>query len=218
MEVHERIIEEATKQFLRYGTRSVTMDGIASSLGISKRTVYENFKDKTELVYTCLDTLTEEHEKRYQEIIFTPGNVIEIIFSFIREGIKNMNSINPVYFLDMKKYYQKKWNEMQETNLSNVSKLTRNLLKKGMEEGLFRQDINIPIIVKLFYEQMRLLSDEKIFPHDEYNFTDTFQNLTINFMRGISTARGIELIDEIIKKKKDETSHALSFTQEKHYK
>jgi len=202
MEIRDRIIEEATKEFLLYGTRSVTMDGIAAALGISKRTVYENFKDKTELVYTCLDTLSKQHENKNQEIITTPCNVIDIIFSFMREGIKAMTSINPVFFLDMKKYYPEKWNEIQEAGTKNAFNMSCNLLKKGIKEGLFRKDINIPIVAKLFNEQMNLLADEKIFPHDEYNFPDLFQSLTINFMRGISTLKGIEIIDEITGRQK----------------
>jgi TetR/AcrR family transcriptional regulator, cholesterol catabolism regulator len=202
MEIRDRIIEEATKEFLLYGTRSVTMDGIAVALGISKRTVYENFKDKTELVYTCLDTLSKQHENKNQEIITTPCNVIDIIFSFMREGIKAMTSINPVFFLDMKKYYPEKWNEIQEAGTKNAFNMSCNLLKKGIKEGLFRKDINIPIVAKLFNEQMNFLADEKIFPHDEYNFPDLFQSLTINFMRGISTLKGIEIIDEITVRQK----------------
>jgi len=202
MEIRDRIIEEATKEFMLYGTRSVSIDNIAAALGISKRTVYENFRDKTDLVYTCLDTLAKEHENKNHIIITTPCNVIETIFSFMREGIKAMTSINPVFFFDMKKYYPKKWNEIQEANVKNAFSLTRNLLNKGIKEDLFRKDINISIVAKLFHEQMNLLADEKIFPHDEYNFPDVFQNLTINFMRGISTTKGIEIIDEITSRQK----------------
>ena len=120
----------------------------------------------------------------------------------MREGIKAMTAINPVFFFDMKKYYPKKWKVIQEANTKNAFTLTQNLLEKGIKEDLFRQDINIPIVAKLFHEQMNLLADEKIFPHDEYNFPDIFQNLTINFMRGISTAKGIEIIDEISSRQK----------------
>jgi TetR/AcrR family transcriptional regulator, cholesterol catabolism regulator len=198
MEVKEKIIEEGTRQFLRYGIRNVTMDGIAAALGMSKRTVYETFKDKTELVHTCLDTLKHKHKERNQEIISTSQNVLETIFSFMQEGIKAMNAINPVFFRDMKKIYPQKWNNMQEENEKESFNLATKLLQKGIEEGLFRKDINIPIVAKLFHEQMNLLADEKIFPREEYNYADVFQNLTINFMRGLSTKKGIELIDSIL--------------------
>ncbi len=199
MEQRERILEEATEQFFRYGIRNVTMDEIAAALGISKRTVYEIFKDKTELVVSCLQELSRKQELKNDEIISVTGNVIETIFLFMQEGIKVMNSINHVFFSDLKKYYPKIAKTIHEKNIQNSYNLTYKLLYKGLNEGLFRKDINIPIVSRLFHEQMNMISDEKIFPRDEFNHTEVFQSLVINFMRGISTSQGIEMIDNIIK-------------------
>jgi TetR/AcrR family transcriptional regulator, cholesterol catabolism regulator len=201
MEIRDKIIEEATKQFMLYGIRNVTMDDLATSLGISKRTVYETFTDKTELVHKCLETLKQKHEEKTREIITSSRNVIITIFTFMKEGIKSMTSINPVFFLDMQKLYPGTWNCLSEENAKKTFDLSKELLERGVKEGLFRQNINIPIVAKLFHEQMNLLADEKIFPRDEFNYADVFQSLTINFMRGISTNKGIELIDEIINEK-----------------
>ncbi|WP_372931765.1 TetR/AcrR family transcriptional regulator [Mariniphaga sediminis] len=197
MEISDRVIDEATRQFLQFGIRNVTMDGIASALGMSKRTVYEMFKDKTELVHACLRVLREKHKERNERIISSSGNVIETIYSFMQEGIKAMNSINPVFFRDMKKFYPETWDSLHENNEKEKFELSKKLLHKGIEEGLFRPDIHVFIVAKLFHEQMNLLADEKIFPRDEYSFADVFQGLTINFIRGISTTKGIELIDKM---------------------
>ncbi|HDR52947.1 MAG TPA: TetR/AcrR family transcriptional regulator [Mariniphaga anaerophila] len=198
MEIRERIIEEATRQFLQYGVRNVTMDGIAASLGMSKRTVYELFKDKTSLVHSCLEVLAEKHKSKNEEIQHSSKNVIETIFSFMQEGIKAMNAINPVFFRDLEKLYPKTWDNLRMENEKEALSLSQELLHKGISEGLFRQEINISIVAKLFYQQMNLLADEKIFPRNEYNYSDVFQSLTINFMRGISTTKGIELIDKML--------------------
>jgi TetR/AcrR family transcriptional regulator, cholesterol catabolism regulator len=198
MEIHERIIEEATRQFLQFGIRNVTMDGIASALGMSKRTVYETFKDKNELVHTCLDVLKEKHRERNEQIISSSQNVVETIFSFMQEGIKAMNSINPVFFRDLEKLYPKAWDNLRTKNEKEALSLSQELLQKGISEGLFREEINIPIVAKLFHQQMNLLADEKVFPRNEYNYSAVFQSLTINFMRGISTGKGIELIDSML--------------------
>jgi AcrR family transcriptional regulator len=198
MEVRKKIIDEATRQFLQYGVRNVTMDGIAASLGMSKRTVYELFKDKTSLVHSCLEVLAEKHKSKNEEIQHSSKNVIETIFSFMQEGIKAMNSINPVFFRDLEKLYPKTWNNLHMENEKEALSLSQELLQKGISEGLFRQEINIPIVAKLFYQQMNLLADEKVFPRNEYNYSDVFQSLTINFMRGISTTKGIEFIDKML--------------------
>ncbi|NLO01597.1 MAG: TetR/AcrR family transcriptional regulator [Bacteroidales bacterium] len=212
MEIRDKIIKETLNKFLTYGIRNVTMDGIAANIGISKRTVYEIFKDKTELIHTCLKQLKQDHEEKNHEIISSSRNVIETIFAFMREGIKGMSSINPVFFMDMKKFYSSTWNSLTEENEKNVLSMTVKLLEEGIEEGLFRSDIKITIVAKLFYEQMNLLADEKVFPRDLFNYADVFQSLIINFVRGISTQKGIEIIESNIK---DETSQILSFTQEK---
>jgi TetR/AcrR family transcriptional regulator, cholesterol catabolism regulator len=198
METGDRIIEEATRRFLQFGIRNVTMDEIAAELGISKRTVYENYKDKTALVHQCMQNLVRHHEEKTREVLFTSKNVIEIISEFMQEGIKAMNSINPVFFHDMKRFYPEIWNSFHQKKLDQSYELIETLLKKGIQEKLFRDNIDLKIVAKLFYEQNNIIMDENIFPRNEFNFPDIYQNLTINFMRGISTGKGIDIIDKMI--------------------
>jgi TetR/AcrR family transcriptional regulator, cholesterol catabolism regulator len=198
METEDRIVEEATRQFLHFGIRNVTMDGIASELGISKRTVYENYKDKTALVYQCMENLFRQHEAKTSAVLSTSKNVIEIISVFMQEGMKAMNAINPVFFHDMKRFYPEIWTSFHQKNLDQSYQLIEKLLRKGIEEKLFRENIDLKIVAKLFFEQNNIIMDENIFPRNEFNLPDIFQNLTINFMRGISTTKGIEIIDKMI--------------------
>jgi len=198
MEVRERIIEEATRLFFQYGIRSITMDEIAVSLGISKRTVYETFKDKTELIHTCLRDLIRQRDERSQEVIASSANVIEAIFTSMQDGIKAINTINPLFFHDLKKYYPVIWKTLHEENKEKHYNLTYTQLRKGVNEGLFRKDIHIGIVSKLFHEQVNLISDESVFPREQYELTDLFKNLMINFVRGISTQKGIDLVDKML--------------------
>ncbi|MDD4225122.1 MAG: TetR/AcrR family transcriptional regulator [Mariniphaga sp.] len=199
MEIQDRIVENATKQFLQFGIRNVTMDGIATELGISKRTVYENYKDKTELVRQCMEYMFRQHEMKTREVIATSKNVIVVITVFMRVGMQAMNAINPVFFQDMKKFYPAIWKIYHQRNLAQSFQMIEKLLKQGIQEKLFREDINLKIISKLFYEQNNMIMDENIFPRNEFNLPEIFQNLTINFLRGISTNRGIKIIDELMK-------------------
>ncbi len=198
MEVRDRIIEEATKQFFQFGIRNVTMDEIAVTLGISKRTVYEIFKDKSELVQTCIGKLTEYQDKNIVKVVSESSNVIEAIFVFMREGIKAMNSINPVFFKDFEKLYPALWRKLEKEALAKRLELSVKLLTAGVDQGLFRKDMNTEIVSKLFHTQINLLTDDTVFPRDKYNHAEVFQNMIINFTRGISTQRGIEIIDKIL--------------------
>lgn len=198
MELQKRILDEATLQFFRYGIRNVTMDDIAAALGISKRTVYEVFRNKTELVVSCLKELALQQDKKNKEIIENSGNVIESIALFIQEGIKVMNSINPVFFTDLQKFYPVITDTVFKESDKKRFDLTHQLLTKGIEEGIFRNDINVPIVAKLFHEQINVITDDRMFPRNKFNHVEVFKNLVINFMRGISTANGIAIIEEII--------------------
>ncbi len=198
MEVRGRIIEEATKQFFQYGIRNVTMDDLAVALGISKRTVYETFKDKRELVETCIRKLNAEQDVRVKNIVPKSENVIEAIFVFMQDGIKAMNSINPVFFKDLEKLYPEFCKELEAKNKVEREKLFEKLLSKGITQGLFLSNVDIHIISKLFHEQVGLLADDRVFPSDKYNHADVFRNIVINFVRGISTSKGILIIDKIL--------------------
>lgn len=196
MEVKDRIIEEAIRQFMKFGVRHVTMDDLANNLAISKRTVYEVFKDKNELITTCMQHLSWQQEARQNELLDSTQNVIELMISTMQEGIKAFNSINPVFFYDLKKYYPMVWNqkhlEQREKSLNHI----HTQLRKGINEGLFRKDFDIELVSKLFYEQMNLIGDDTIFPKEDYNYADLFKNLMINFIRGISTRKGIDVIEQ----------------------
>lgn len=198
MELRKRILEEATAQFFKYGIRNITMDDIAAALGISKRTVYEIFRNKTELVVSCLRELSEKQEKRNKELISQSDNVIETIFAFMKDGIKVLDLINPVFFSDLTKFYPVIAETIHKENTKIRYTLTFQLLNRGVEEGIFRKDINVPIVTKLFHEQINVFSDDKMFPRNQFNRAEVFENLVINFMRGISTSTGIAIIEDII--------------------
>jgi TetR/AcrR family transcriptional regulator, cholesterol catabolism regulator len=200
MELRNRITKEATHQFFQYGIRNVTMEDIAVSLGISKRTIYETFKDKKELIQTCLEHLSEEQDGLTQTILEGSGNVVEAIFAFMQLKIKAIDSIHPAFLKDLKKYYPWIFNRLHSAHTEKGHDLSRRFLETGIQEGIFRKEINVAIIVKLFFAQMNLIAGENLFSRNEYDLKDILKNMVINYMRGISTKRGIDLIDDMTNK------------------
>ncbi len=198
MEIRDRIIEQSIQSFMKYGIRHVTMDDIANNLGISKRTLYEVFKDKNELLNTCMKRLEQMQDENHRKLTAECSNTLEVMIRTMQEGLKYMDLINPVFFSDLKKYYPMVWEEKQREHTTKGLNKIHTQLRKGINEGLFRKDFDIKIVAKLFHEQMNLIGDDNIFPKDEYNFQDIFKNLVINFVRGISTRKGSELIDHIL--------------------
>ena len=199
MDVRKRILTEATNLFFHYGIRNITMDAIAEKLGISKRTIYETFKDKNELLISCFEEYSKERYKVNEEIIKNSQNVLAAICSFIQSGAMAIDLLNPAFFSDMRKHYNDIWVLASKQQNEKNYNLAFRLLRKGINEGIFRKDINIDIVVKIILAQMKLLVDNEVFSSDKYSRSEVLKNMVINFIRGIATNKGIELIDSLEK-------------------
>lgn len=196
MDIKEKIVSGSLKLFTNYGIRSITMDMIAEQLGISKRTIYENFKDKDELLKSCIEAGMITQKAIAEEIMNNSENVIDSTIKFMRYHVNMLKTVNPAFFRDIKKYYQ----EINEKTIDcsdkhNISKLI-DLLDKGILENLFRVQINKEIVANLIYEQFKLIGNQEVFPEEKYPLADVFENLVINFLRGIATEKGLLLIDK----------------------
>jgi len=199
MDTKERIISESLKLFMRYGIRSVTMDTIAENLGISKRTIYELFSTKDELIKACFDHISAMDEKQYQEIQKNSDNVIEAFLHSIRRSVELMKSISPLFFHDIKKYYPELFKCTGKKHSKKGYDRIIHFIKKGKEEGYLREDINEDITTKLIMEQFNIMGNEELFPHEKYNRSELLENIAVNFVRGIATEEGLKIINNFNK-------------------
>lgn len=196
MELKDRIIEESIKQFFQRGVRAITMDDVAKKMGISKRTLYEMFKDKDDLLVHCLQFFDGERKRVVQQVRETAPDIIAVFFSFLQLGVQSFKTINPLFVLDLKKYHYEVWYEFDRQFEIQDIELNTSILSEGIEEGLFRSDINKDVVTKILMAQMRILADEEVFPSNQYSKMEVFENILINYVRGISTEKGIRKIDE----------------------
>jgi len=192
--VKQRIIEEASKLFGRSGVRSITMDDLARHLGISKRTIYENFKDKETLLIACIDTFQIQSRAFSEKVFLEADNVADAILVMLRQEAEHAMQRKFNMIEDIRKYYPHVFKELltrfQEDRCSDFEQI----LKRGIKEGVFRENLNSEIIVHFFSSQA-----QDIAQHDDYlskfSRNDVFENLTMTFLRGICTAKGLEIID-----------------------
>ncbi len=197
--IKNRIIREALILYLRYGIRNTTMDQLATHLSISKRTIYENFKDKDELVGLCIDLITTEQRQAYDAIIDEADNVIDAILNFFQHGMNSFRLINYTFHSDLKKYYPKIWSSKIIEIKQYQFNATYKLLRRGINEKIFRKDLHIEIVAKIFMEQINLITDSDIFPPEQYSKAAVFENMAVSFIRGICSAKGLELIGKFLK-------------------
>jgi len=197
MSIQERILDGAATLFKTYGIKSVTMDQLASHLGISKRTIYENFTDKDELLTGVLTMMTEKQKILTQRIIDESENAIVAIFRILEISRNHLQDLSPAFFADIKKYH----NDFLNMNSGKCEMPDyRNNIRvviKGMEEGLFRKDINPELVNRCLYSLGKSTMDSDLYPLELFSLRDIVKNVYINYLRGISTAKGIDLIDRL---------------------
>jgi AcrR family transcriptional regulator len=199
MELKDRIIEQAYTLFFQYGIRAITMDEISSHMGISKRTIYEVFKDKDELLACCIKQMQQLHKQKHAAILANSSNTIEAFFKFLLEGIQAIKTINPLFFKDIQKYHSTLWKKTMCEQEAHKYESMQQMIEKGVSESLIRSDINPAIVTRIMFEQMNILSNEEVFPPDRFSKTEVFENIMVNFVRGIATTKGIEVIDELLR-------------------
>ena len=197
--VKQRIIEEATELFGRSGVRSITMDDLARHLGISKRTIYENFKDKEELLIACIDAFHYERQIHTDKVFLESDNVADALLMLFqmsagKQAQRHFNMMN-----DIRKYYPQVFKEHLSHFHHDKHMKMELMIQRGIHEGIFRDDLNVNIIAHFFSEQIDDIvhNDRDL---DKYSLADCFENVVITFLRGVCTLKGIEIIDRYKKK------------------
>ena len=192
--LRERIIVKATQAFTTHGIKSITMDDIATSLGISKRTLYEVFADKEALLKECLLKVQHDRDQYLKEVLSKSNNVLEVILSLFKRNIEALHHTNKRFFVDIKKY--PKVYEIMKNKQDADSKDAMSFFKLGIDQGIFRSDINFPIVNMLVREQFNVLLNTEIC--DEFSFVDVYESIMFTYIRGISTVKGAAVLDDFI--------------------
>lgn len=198
MELKERILRTTYSLMSRYGLSSVTMDIIARECGISKRTLYENFSDKNTLAIESIQLMYEERGKLFQNILDGSDNLMISmlrIYLLIRDFMVGMC---PSFFMDMDRLYPLVAQRYKEMENVHIERFTQMLIE-GIKDGVFRDDINPIIIAQLYVGQMQSMKNTKYSLLEQYSAVEIFDSMFLNFLRGIATLRGLEIIDNFIK-------------------
>lgn len=193
-ELRERIIVTAMEAFRSKGIKSITMDDIAATLGISKRTLYEVFSDKESLLKECILKAQADRDKYLQQIFEESHNVLEVILAVFQKSIEMFHKTNKRFFEDIKKY--PKVYEMMRARQDSDSEKTMSFFKVGVDQGIFRSDVNFSIVNLLVREQFDVLLNTDIC--NEYPFIEVYESIMFTYIRGISTEKGAKVLEDFI--------------------
>jgi TetR/AcrR family transcriptional regulator, cholesterol catabolism regulator len=196
MEQRERIIEGGEELFLKAGIKSVTMDDIARHLGMSKKTIYQFFKDKNELVIGLVKKKLHDDECQMAEIISQSGNVIEEMINMMKCSEEIFSRINPIVIHDMQKYHPDAWKHFQNFKADVLIHTLEELLTKGIKQGYIRPDIDVKIIARMRVSQVELGFNTAIFPVAEFSTWKVQYQFLEHFNYGICTLKGYKLLNQ----------------------
>ena len=166
----EKIIHAAVELFMKYGLKSVSMDDIAKSVGISKKTLYLNISDKQTLVEETLKEFLAKDQCYMLEITNRKDyNALEKMVDLTKKGIEIFRKIRPTLMYDLKKYYRDCWDMLQNHHVGFMHNIIRENIEQGQKEQVYRSDIDADIISKLFIGKIIILAEEDQFPIAQYS-------------------------------------------------
>ena len=195
-ELREKILKTANIQFYTHGIKDVRMDDIAAMLGISKRTLYQLFENKEELLYEGIKYGHKLSIEKAKQLIRNANGTMEVILSLYNLYLNQIKEINRNYFRELKKY-PKVMEESRKRSRQNEHKV-RAWLESGIKEGIFRADTNFEVLLYILKENLEFIATTTMF--DNYTIEQISNSFILAYLRGVSTPKGQEIIEEYIKK------------------
>ncbi len=189
--LRKRILDFAMPEFASRGIRAVKMDEIAHKLSISKRTLYEIYSSKEELLYEGLQAIAEESALKQKKISEECDNVMDILIRTVSMRIEELRGTNNAFFNDLMRY-SRILDYFEETQAIRNNAM-RNFLKRGQEEGYFKADYNYNLVVMLLNSSERRITLKKML--NEYSMEEIFFNMMFVVIRGVCTPKGIDILD-----------------------
>lgn len=193
------ILQKAAELFLKYGFKSVTMDEIAGELGISKKTIYANFETKPVLIKEVTFYVFDEINEGIQHICaanFSPIEEFYEIKSLVSRQLNNEES-QPMY--QLQKYYPKIYKELHEKQLNLVKTCVSENLEKGIALNLYRKEINVNFITRIYFNGVMGIKNMELFPQEEFTSSYLMNNFLDYHLRAITTVNGLDQLTKIQK-------------------
>jgi DNA-binding Xre family transcriptional regulator len=197
--MRENIIHKSAELFLSLGFKSVTMDDIANEMGISKKTIYVHFENKTKLVEAVTFTVFETICNGIDCICNDSLNPIEELYDikmYVMNYLKNEKT-SPQY--QLKKYYPQIFERLQLKQFEKMHESVKESIQKGVETQLFRENIDVDFISRMYFNGMSGIKDESIFPSKLFSMDYLMESYLEYHLRAICTLNGLTILNKFIK-------------------
>jgi len=180
--------------FMKYGIKSLTMDDVAADLRISKKTLYQWFASKDDLVFKVLSHHISREKSQCLELATTAPNAIEEILTLLDMNSQEMNQMKTNVVYDLQKYHPKAWEMLRKFQHDFVYKIVKQNIVRGREEGLYREDFDIDIIAKLHLAAVFNMFDPELFPDHPGARVTLFKEYMMHYLHGIVSHKGLSYL------------------------
>lgn len=194
----DAILETATELFLNQGFKSITMDDIAQRMAISKKTIYSHFNNKEAIVDAVTDTIFETVCCGIDLICDQNRNPIEEIYEIKKLVMQNMRNEKTSPWYQLQKYYPKTYHSIKKRQFTYMQQCVTDNLKRGLEEGLFRDNIDIEFVSRIYFIGVTGIKDGELFPDSQFDGNNLYEQYLEYHLRGIVTPKGRKILNNII--------------------
>ncbi len=194
MEIKERIKQKADELYRRYGIKSVTMDEIASQLGVSKKTIYQSFSDKNELVDAVIVDLLNYNKDCCKKDKATAQNAIEEVYLAMEMLESMFENMNPSILFDMERNHPATYEKFKKHKYNFLFHLVKENIERGKREELYRPEINTDVVATVRLETMMMPFNENLFPKSKYSLVFLEQQLIEYYLFGLVSLKGYKLV------------------------
>lgn len=196
MTLEERIVEAASQMFAHKGIKAVSMDQIAQHVGISKRTLYETYSSKDELLVRCLQRNQELHEAEMNQKLASTNDFVEILIYMMADVVKQIHSINPLFYHEMSRYHYLAADQTYALAQSKKRRGLLELLRRGIDEGYVLPHIDLDITADIFLSQHLIHTPD--IQRRGVSIDKVFRAVFVTFFRGICTIKGCQRFDNLL--------------------
>lgn len=182
---------------MKYGIKSLTMDDIAREFGMSKKTLYAVVENKNDLVYKSMQYHIEREESDFKKITKSATNALEEMVMIIENVTEHIKSLNTNIVFELQRFFPEAFELFNEFRENHIRKAILANLKRGVDEGFYREDINVEIVSKIYVASTFSLFDQNLFSSKNYHFIDLYREYIKYHLHGIVSPKGMKHIQKI---------------------
>jgi AcrR family transcriptional regulator len=193
--MQDRILNKARELMFQAGVKHVTMDDLATQLGISKKTIYQYFKDKDALVSSVVEFELANHALLCNQSTQAADNAVHEIFLLMSVIQEMFNRMNPLALFEIEKYYPLAFDKIKKHKEDIIFSMISANLEKGIAEGLYRKDVDITILSKYRLETSLIPFNIHVFHPSKFDLLKVNLQIIEHFVYGVATLEGHKLMD-----------------------